>query len=346
MSPSDILSINEIESIVNIDFNWIFNFSIKDVDWHDAFEHQLNTPFDNVNLTRWMLIDGHILIMAFHHAIVDAKNLFFIGRQYLSLCLSIINDRTKRIHLEPMEKYLVNEYSFEPISDLDMIPRPGRSESNLSQTRVRHFFVSNSILIRLQDQCHGHHIRLNSILSVISAMSFYLASHVYHEQTLKIHMMVNIRSQLELNFEDTGMFATVFDCFLRFDQDSLASIWQQAKEQHVDLHRRIHNREYIVNCKNDTDLLRMINAHQSFSSDDVHFAFSNLGLLSNTNENHIQEHYFGVSLIEQRWTSAILLGISTINDQLCFTITYNKHKISANFIDQWIEQIQYLLKQI
>ncbi|CAF4951691.1 unnamed protein product, partial [Rotaria sp. Silwood1] len=130
------------------------------------------------------------------------------------------------------------------------------------------------------------------------------------------------------------------------NQQSISFIWSNAIKQHHDLDHRIKEKEYIMNCKNDTDLLKMINNNEYFSCDDVHFAFSNLGLLSNTNHNQIEEHYFGVSLIEQRWTSSILVGISTIKDHLCFTITYNKNKVEKDFIEKWIEKIYYLLEQI
>ena len=328
-----------------IDFHWMFSYE-KGLNWHTVFENELNLPFDNSNLTRWILLDGHILIMSFHHVLVDAKNLFYIGQRYLALCLTTCDDRKPIAHLEPMEKYLFNKYSFEPISDLDLKSRPGRPEPIVSRTHVRHFYVSDPILSRLQEQCHRHQIRLNSILTVVSATGYHLACHVSSEQKLKIHMMVNIRSQLDLDYKSTGMFATVFDCFLLLDPHCVSSLWPNAKQQHDDLHRRINEKEYIANCKNDTDLLRMINSDESFSSDDVHFAFSNLGLLSKTNENQLEEHYFGVSLIEQRWTSSILLGISTIEKRLCFTITYNKNIVSEAFVDEWIEKIYYVLERI
>jgi hypothetical protein len=245
-----------------------------------------------------------------------------------------------------MEKYLFDRYSYERISDLDSKPRPIRPNPIVSRTNVRHFYTSEHILFHLINQCHLHQIRLNSILTTITAMAYYLACDYKEEKTFKIHMMVNIRPQLNLDFEQIGMFATVFDCFIDLNQQSLTSLWINAIKQHADLHHRINEKEYIINCKNDTDLLKMINNNESFSCDDVHFAFSNLGLLTNTIDNQIKEHYFGVSLIEQRWTSSILIGISTINNQLCFTITYNKNQVEKQFIDQWIEKISYLLEQI
>jgi hypothetical protein len=292
------------------------------------------------------MINGNILIMSFHHVIADAKNLFYIGREYFSLCSSLFNNIKKNIFLEPMEKYLFNKYSYEIISDLDIKPRPIRPNPILSRTNVRHFYFSKQILSHLIDQCHLYKIRLNSILTTITAAAYYLASNYNEEKTLKIHMMVNIRPQLNLDFEQIGMFVTVFDCFININHQSILSLWLNAIQQHNELHHRINEKEYIINCKNDTNLLKMINNNEYFSCDDVHFAFSNLGLLSNTNDNQIEEHYFGVSLIEQRWTSSILVGISTINNHLGFTITYNKNKIEKNFIDQWIEKIYYLLEQI
>jgi len=284
--------------------------------------------------------------MSFYHLTVDAKNLFSIGRRYLSLCSSVSDDFKKYTLLEPMEKYLFNKYSFEIISDLEMKPRPIRPNPLVSRTHVRHFYFSNQILSHLTNQCHLHKIRLNSILTIITATAYYLACDYHEEKTLKIHMMVNIRPLLNLDVEQTGMFATVFDCFVKINQQLITSLWLNAVQQHNDLHRRIGEKEYIINCKNDTDLLKMINNNEDFCSDDVDFAFSNLGLLSNTNDNQIEEHYYGVSLIEQRWTSLILIGISTINNHLCFTITYNKNKIEKDFIEKWIEKIYYLLEQL
>jgi hypothetical protein len=285
--------------------------------------------------------------MSFYHAIVDAKNFFYIGRQYLSLCSSSSSTNIKKnLFLEPMEKYLFNKYSYEIISDLDLKPRPIRPNPILSRTNVCHFYFSKQILSHLINQCHLYKIRLNSILTMITSTAYYLACDYNDEKILKIHMMVNIRPQLNLDFEQIGMFSTVFDCFININKQSILSLWLNAIKQHDELHHRINEKEYIINCKNDTDLLKMLNNNEYLSCNDVQFAFSNLGLLSNTIDNQIKEHYFGVSLIEQRWTSSILLGISTINNNLCFTITYNKNQIEKIFIDKWIEKIYYLLEQI
>lgn len=285
--------------------------------------------------------------MSFHHVLVDAKNLFFIGRQYLSLCSSLSNiDSKKFLLVEPMEKYLFHKYAYETISDLDMKPRSIRPNPILSRTNVEHFYISKQILSHLKKQCYSHNIRLNSILTMITATAYYLACNYTEEKTLKIHMMVNIRSQFNLDFEQIGMFATVFDCFINITQPLIPNLWLNAIKQHNELHHRINEKEYIINCKNDTDLLKMVNNNEQFSCDDVDFAFSNVGLLPNTIDNQIEEQYFGVSLIDQRWTSLILLGISTTNDHLCFTITYNKNRIEKFFIDKWIEKIYFLLEQI
>jgi hypothetical protein len=92
--------------------------------------------------------------------------------------------------------------------------------------------------------------------------------------------------------------------------------------------------------------LKSINDNEAFRCDDVHFAFSNLGRFDNTAHDDIDEHYFGVSLIEHRWTSSILVGVSTIHDRLCFTLTYNSNMIDERFIERWIEQIKDLLNTI
>ncbi|UJR33688.1 hypothetical protein I4U23_021117 [Adineta vaga] len=280
----------------------------QNINWHEIFENELNTPFDDTNLTRWLIINRKILIMSFYHVLVDAKNLFSIGRRYLSLCLSLTIEDKKFTFLEPMEKYLFDKYSFEPISDLEIKSRPIRPNPIVSRTAVRYFYLSKEILSYLIHQCHLREIRLNSILTVITSIAYYLACDYKEEKLLKIHMMVNIRPQLKLDYEQSGMFATVFDCFIKIDQQSaIGSIWSKAIQQHHDLHNRIKDKEYIMNCKNDTDLLKMINNNEDFSLNDVDFAFSNLGLLNNTTDNHIEEHYYGVSLIEQRWTSLILI---------------------------------------
>ena len=292
------------------------------------------------------MIDGHILLTSFHHALVDAKNLFYITRHYLFLCLSSTTITQKNIALEPMEKYLFDRYAYETISDFDYQPRAQRSNPIVSQTGIRHFYLSESILKRLIDQCHAQKIRLNSILTSITASAYYRAAGYHNDKTLKIHMMVNIRPKLDLDFEQIGMFVTVFDCLVHLNEQSCLSLWPNAIEQHHALHHRIEEKEYIRNCQTDRALLKLIHANELLSCDDVQFAFSNLGLLPNLDSNAIVEQYFGVSLVEQRWTSSILLGISTIHNHLCFTITYNKNQIQNEFLDKWIENIYYLLEQI
>lgn len=285
--------------------------------------------------------------MSIHHVLLDAKNFFSLARQYLSLCFTGSDKLQPMIHLPPMEKYLFDRYTYETISDLDLKPRPVRPNPIVSRTNLRHWSLSPLILARLIDQCHLHHIRLNSILSTICATAYYLTcDDEEKEKTMKIHMMVNIRPQLNLDFEQIGMFATVFDCFIPINQQTISSLWSTAARQHEDLHQRILAKEYIINCRNDTDLLKLINNNETFSCDDVQFAFSNLGVLPNTMNNEIEEHYFSVSLIEQRWTSSIFVGISTIQTHLCLTIGYNENQIEKTFIEKWIEKIDYIFEQV
>lgn len=309
------------------------------------FEHELNLPFDNHSLSRWIIIDGHIIITSIHHAIVDAKNLFYIVEKYVFLCLYDVPECKPIDFLEPMEQYLFDRYSYEPISDLDMQRRPTRPKPILSRTALRNFYVDETTLVGLKNHCSKHKIRLNSILTVITAIAYHLAAGKNEENQLKIHMMVNIRPLLGLDFQSTGVFVTVFDCIVSVGIKPLRNIWEKAIEQHQDLYRRIDNKEYIDNCKNDSDLLKLVNNNEKFSCDDVSFAFSNLGILTDDAQKsqYFNECYFGVSLIEQRWTSSILVGVTTINKRLCFTITYNRNQVSRDFIDEWVEKINLLL---
>ncbi|CAF1094495.1 unnamed protein product, partial [Didymodactylos carnosus] len=326
---------------------------VKDVSWTVIFEKEINTPFDPNILSRWSIIkqdsSHYILILSCHHAIVDAKCSYYIGCKYLSLCLNIndkhpINNNTNT-HLNPMEIYLFNKYEYEKITCQFQL-RNKRSQIITDSTHVQCFLTCEGTIDILKSKCHSYNLKMNGLLSLVTSYGYYLTKNYIDEKSIKIHMMVNIRPFIYLPFNQSGMFVTVFDDSTNIPSNNMeiSALWNNAKNLSVNLHHRINNKEYYNNLKNDTDLLKMIYKNETTLSD-VDFAFSNLGLLPNE-EKRIDGQYFAVSLPENRWTSHILVGVGTVNNQICWTISYNAKHITKEFVQKWQKNIQNIIEQV
>ena len=118
------------------------------------------------------------------------------------------------------------------------------------------------------------------------------------------------------------------------------------------LHRRLLSNEHVENAKSDFLLYRQLIGGETFpNGGGVDYAMSNVGQLDSveneTNETtfKLDEYYYQVSMQENRWSSVIFNGISTLNDRVNWGVTFNSRHIRTDIMEYIIENVIHFVSK-
>ena len=179
--------------------------------------------------------------------------------------------------------------------------------------------------------------------------------HIYY------HLMVNLRSYLNLDSHQMGFFASVLTGEFKFESEMhenqkyqafLAKFWEYAKKESEIIHSRLKQNEHVEAAKIDSYLLvkqlSETNGKISFPNGGVHYAFSNIGILNPPKLElfYISKYYYQVSQEAQRWSSIIFNGVSTLDNNLIWGITYNSNYIRDTIVDNVIKNVLDICNKI
>ena len=172
--------------------------------------------------------------------------------------------------------------------------------------------------------------------------------HIYY------HLMVNLRSFLNIDAAQMGFFVSVLTCEFKFDSNSdgdhfelfVKKFWQLAKIESDTIHKRLSSNEHIEAAKCDGyQLLKQIKEGKKFvNGGGVHYALSNLGVVTPPKLENIciNKYFYQVSMEAERWSSIIFNGICSLNNRLIWGISYNSNLIR----DEIIENLSNNIKKI
>lgn len=180
------------------------------------------------------------------------------------------------------------------------------------------------------------------------------------------HLMVSLRPYFNKTNTDMGYCASHLDCACHLDNPllklksdltiasfSVDDFWKQARVECEKLHERLDKHEPIEMASQDSHLIGEIETQTFVNGGGVHFALSNLGTLSSRgdakltgNVIELDEFYYQVSLESYRWSSLVFNGISTLDGNLMWGITYNSQFIRAEIIQYIIKCIKILINKL
>jgi hypothetical protein len=221
-------------------------------------------------------------------------------------------------------------------------------------TKSKGFILNAGILFKLLRKCKTKEIKLTGCLNVITALA---TLHLYknivpyqsmYYEAIQFHLLVNLRPFLNPPLDNlaSGLWAVVFNCILT-ESELYKDFWQLAKIQSDSIHERLKQNEQFESAKMDFCLLEQIRSDMQFSNGGgVHFALSNLGSMKNKTSIKIKEHHFGFSFVENRWNSLVFHGITTVDDELSWSITYNSNAIKDDIVDELVQCISNIIAEI
>jgi hypothetical protein len=219
------------------------------------------------------------------------------------------------------------------------------------------FVVKKDIFSRLMKKCKTMQAKLTGCLHVITAMAtqnLYKAlvpdeSAMY--ETIQYQLVINLRPFLQppLDNSATGYWAIILAGLLS-STDLQNDFWHAAKLESDLIHERIGQNEHFESSKFDTLLLDQMKSGATYEDGGgYHFALSNLGNMgANPSDKQIKivEHHFGLSFLEKRWVTVIFHGITTIDDELFWSITYNSKLIREDIVDTLVKNINKIILEI
>lgn len=214
--------------------------------------------------------------------------------------------------------------------------------------QIFHFFI------KILEKCKSKNLKLTGCLNLICLIATNEAYKKFdaNHETYYYHLMVSLRPDLNLSNSQMGFFASHLDCECK--RQSVLNVsndefWKKAKIDSDNLHVRLENKEHINILNKDVELINEIETASFPNGGGVHFALSNLGNLKPPVELdlfRIDEFYYQVSMEEHRWSSLIFNGISTLDEQLIWGITYNSRLIRTEIIEFMSETIQHLFNTL
>lgn len=237
------------------------------------------------------------------------------------------------------------------IVSCDLIP-----ESIPLISRTKSVILNKEMLDKLLKKCKQNDTKLTGcmhLVAILAARQLYTHYKTSQEYLNKIqyHFIANLRPFFNPPLSNIimGYFAVVFNGVFDTDVD-FDNFWIHAKNESDMIHLKIKNNEHFENAKHDGLLLDEINSGKIYKNTCVHFALSNLGVMNTQiNENrmvNIEEHYFGTSCQRDRWSAYLFHGLTTVNNQLCWSITYNPEFIREEIAERIRALIENILNEI
>ena len=228
--------------------------------------------------------------------------------------------------------------------------------------KVYHFTLTDEFKTLLK-LCKINCTKLTACVNTISALA---TRQLYKKFTnekeffnIHYHLLVNLRPFLQPPLDNfiMGYWAVVFG--LNFDEECDLSdqnfwsgkFWEFVKREANSLHEKLKNYEHFEAAKFDNILFEQINNGGKFpNGGGVHYALSNLGVMptsiQSSNKVKIKKHFFATSLQENRWSSVLFHGLTTIDNVLCWSITYNSKFFTNQTIDFLVENIKKIIESV
>ena len=349
--------------------------------WTEVIETELKTLFSLENEPLWRMkiikllcndanSNHYDFIFTNHHAIGDGRNLYTIMIQFLNILGALLENKTcdemngEIEHSNFCMEELVHDFKSKPeykSSKVDTVfdPNTNRTPSTIGNPngvhgRFLHIYTENSKLKKLitKMKANAPECKLTSLLVAIFCMAF-RKSYIKHGvgevplDSFQFDLLSSIREKLKLKNSQMGVYSVALMC--RIDQElNNESIWGIAEKLSTELHKRINANEDIEGISHMDELLELIESDIYETKQPSNFAFSNIGVMRNTENSVIKlkEHYVGMPTVEKRFAPGIFNGVTTIDNNMCWAISFNEKIFSVEFFKSVRNEIVSIVDQL
>lgn len=384
-SPKYFVEMEKFEDFANIRIENTTNEnewkSVLESELKTQFDN-INGPLWRINLIHLIGSNRFTFVFTVHHSLGDGKNLFFILTEYIDLVADQLlgnyqHDKyfqIEQISSENTMEELVELHKSQP--DYTFIHESTGYNSNAnkissklcnfetgSYARFDCFLIEKSILDKLIDKMKKETkgAKLTAVLKIIVAVCMrklyekYQVNDVDEIDSIQCKILVDLRKKLNLSDSQMGIYSVSLNCrmsignHIQFINDEKL-FWRFVEEQSLFFHRRLKNNEDIEQIGEENDeLIEMINNNvftDNFSEYD--FVLSNFGVVSSNKCPVIalKEHYVAMPSKQPSFAGSFFNAITTINGNLCWSISFNDLNYSFDFIADVKQEIQDFIRQL
>jgi NRPS condensation-like uncharacterized protein len=319
--------------------------------WQQEVEQELGNPFDSnqAPLIRIILLEGDDisdLIITCDHAIADGKSAVFLLKDILQAIGLPGQPLPALAEHHSYEKLVseksIKETSFEPLLSTTKT-KPVLPEK--SRPRLHAWSLSKTETIALIDKCKKKQVSVHG--TICAAFLLAMSEDNSSSETLKCLSPVDVRRFLPVIDEDFGFYFTMI--VTANTVTSNLSLWELARQVKDQLNQKIAPEQvfahfpeveaFVSNLTGHEDAVKMI---ETVNENDI--LVTNLGRLT------IPQQYgelqlaavYGPSLMTHM-DQDLVAGITTLNDQMFFSLVYSEFNISNSQIEELQQKAMELL---
>jgi hypothetical protein len=352
----------ELESTSNSDY------------WKEVLENEADHKFDLINGPLWAIrviryADTNKLAFIFttHHSIGDGKNLFTIFTQYVELVARLLKNEEEQIELTPIESNKFMEemvYEYKLKENYRVLIEPNEFNENVNklsfklgnekiENKARFDFFKleksqvDKLLAKMKKETK--HAKLTSVLQTIFAICLrrlyekYQVDDIDEIDALQAKILVSLREKLGLVNDQMGVYSLALNSRINTKGLDEENFWLEAEKRSMELHNRIKNNEDLEEIGPNMNLLiDLINSGFDFTKHTSHnFVLSNIGLINSNNMSviKIDAHYIMMQMSYNCFAGPLFNGITTINGDLCWSLSFNQRYFSREKINELKESI-------
>ena len=351
--------------------------------WIEVIESELKIQFGLENEPLWRIkiiklldddkkqeSDHYDFIITVHHSIGDGRNIYAIMIQFLDILGCLLEGKT----CEAMNGEV--EHSTHTMEEM---AEAYRSKPDYKYSKVEEFIDNvthrtpssignpNGVCGRFVGVCTesaklqklikkmkkmAPECKLTSLLAGIFCMAYKKACQKHDVSDIsldsfQIYVPVSIREKLGIKNSQMGVYSPIFVC--RIDKElNNGSIWGIAEEMSKQIHHRIKSNEDFEALNQMDETISLVESDSFKTRQITDLTLSNICVMNNTKNEAIKakEHYFCIPAIDGRFLPAILLGLTTVDGNLCWAISYDEKVYKTGFFDDVKDEIVSLVDQL
>ena len=319
---------------------------------------------------------NYVFIFKAQHSITDGRNAFELLRQLLNIIAALIKGRVCAemdegvVEHSPLttediiyKNKLDEGVSHTPNAQIDRVNRItslfGNEEAQPANM-FRIFCTNEHRLKRLfaaKIKANAQNAKLTSVLSTVVCLAF---KNLYKKHKVsdipldkyQFSLMASLRDKLCVSGTQMGAYITAFDRVLFDDGDqlNLENIWTLSERESIELHQvPATNQDVagVVFMDKIYDKI-LVDPNGGYTDKNVNFKISNIGQMKNTNADilRIKQCYVRTCNTLGRPGSNLLIGLVSVNGNLCWAFNYNERMMSSQIVLELIEEINSIIDKL
>lgn len=164
----------------------------------------------------------------------------------------------------------------------------------------------------------------------------------------QLAVLSSLRDKFKIKNSQMGVYSYVVMCRVEDDLEN-CDFWKCAQRFSLLIHNFVKHNEDIPDSNASTTFFDMIDNDFDFTvCQNTNCSFSNIGIMKNTSNEAIKidQHYVMVPCMDKRFGALFHNGLSTVDNNLCWSLCYNQKFFKTEFIrdvkDAILDEIEKL----